>query len=80
MAAFSTHSTTPSSSAALLLAAKDGDVAGVERALTAGADVDVRDAREMTALMHAADKGRLGCVRVLVAAGADVNAREEFGK
>ena len=48
--------------------------------IKAGADVNVRDRRHLTALMSAAGNGYVECIRVMVKAGADVNAKTPNGK
>ena len=64
---------------ALHRAAQAGDVAGLQAALAAGADVNARDGRGWTALMHAVDKGYPLLVELLLAAGADVDMRAPDG-
>jgi hypothetical protein len=59
----------------LFMASCDGDVAGVEGALAAGADIEARSAMEgMTALMLAAFNGHDAAVSVLLGKGADPDA------
>lgn len=60
----------------LLAAAARNDVAGIGRALAAGAPVDTRDARGRTALLVATDANATDAARALIAAGADVNAKD----
>jgi len=55
----------------LIAAASDGDVAGVRRALAAGADPDRALPRFGTALIVASANGELDVVRALLEAGAD---------
>ncbi len=62
----------------LIIAAGRGDVAGVRRALKAGATVDVRDVNGRTALLRATHGNHVEVARVLIAAGADVNARDNI--
>lgn len=62
--------------ARLLLAAAEGDVAGVRAALAAGADVDAVDDTRATALVRAAYGNHVDAAQVLVDAGADVNHKD----
>ena len=64
---------------ALHRAAQVGDIAGLEAALAAGAEVDARDGRGWTALMHAVNKGYPLLVEPLLAAGADPDVRAPDG-
>ena len=57
------------------MAARD-DVAGLARAINAGAPVDARDEQGRTALHIAAAEGHLFAAMMLVAKGADPNARD----
>jgi ankyrin repeat protein len=61
----------------LLGAARDGDVAGVRRALDAGADIEARDADGRTALLIAAALDLVDVATVLVSRGANVNALDD---
>lgn len=63
--------------AALLAAAADGDVRGVEAVLDAGAPIEARDANRRTALLLAATADHVEVARVLVARGADVDALDD---
>jgi ankyrin repeat protein len=65
---------------ALLLAAQRGDLAGLQRALAAGAAPAAPGSFfGYTALHAAAAMGEAGCVAALLAAGAPVNAEAEDG-
>ncbi len=64
---------------ALLHAARDGDLAGLEALLAQGADVDHRDRAGSTALGWAASHGRADAVHRLILAGAVVDHVNEFG-
>ena len=64
---------------ALHRAALAGDIAGLEAALSAGAEVDARDGRGWTALMHAVNKGYPMLVEPLPEAGADPDVRAPDG-
>jgi uncharacterized protein len=79
-----------SRNAALLSAARAGDVDATEAALQAGADANARDGDGITALMHAArgDRPEIAnptptdhpsVVELLIKRGADVNARTDTG-
>jgi outer membrane protein assembly factor BamB len=62
----------------LFEAARSGDVAGIDAALTKGARVDATARYNMTALIFAASNGRFDAVKMLVARGANVNAEDTF--
>ena len=64
---------------ALHRAAQAGNIAGLQAALSAGADVDARDGRGWTALMYAVNKGYTLLVEPLLAAGADPDVRAPDG-
>lgn len=66
--------------AALFASASRGDVAGVQRALQAGAAINVRDAAGRTALMRAAANGHLQVVRALLRHGADTALTDAAGR
>ena len=57
-------------------AAKAGDAGGVEALITAGADVDEKDAAFNTALHLAADDGLVAVVQVLLTHGTQVDAKD----
>ena len=63
----------------LHLAAKSGDVDGLQAALVAGAEVDALDSEGWTALMHAVSQEYPFLVEPLLAAGADPNVRAPDG-
>ena len=63
--------------AALLAAAARGDADAVASALRAGADLEVRDAKERTALLLAVTGDHVDAARVLVAMGADPDALDD---
>jgi len=63
----------------MIVAAKYGDLASVERLLKAGADVNTRTAMGNTALTFAAGHGHLQMVEALLEAHANVNASDSDG-
>jgi outer membrane protein assembly factor BamB len=63
---------------ALREAARQGDLAAVNAALAAGADIESGDRYNATALFLAARAGHVEIVRHLAERGADVNAAESF--
>ena len=63
----------------LELAARTGDVSGLEAELTSGASVDSLDSHGQTALMLAAHKGHVAAVEWLLGRGANLNVRAKFG-
>ena len=63
----------------LLQAARDGDLAEVERLLEAGADVNLQGDYGGTALMAAAARGYTEMAELLISAGADVNLQSDYG-
>jgi ankyrin repeat protein len=65
--------TNPSLNAQLLVGARQGDLAQVERVLAAGASPASRNRLGKTALILAAEKGNLAIVEAVLKAGADVN-------
>ncbi len=64
--------------AALLEAARQGDLESVRELLAAGADVDAPNRYGATALFFAADRGHLDVVRELVDAGASLAIADRF--
>ena len=64
---------------ALGRAAALADINGLQTAIEAGADVNARDKRGLTALMHAADRGFTLIVELLLNAGADPDMRAVEG-
>ena len=71
---------TPRPAAAVLhRAAQAGDIAGLQAALSAGAEVDARDGRGWTALMHAVSQGYVLLVEPLLEAGASPDVRAPDG-
>lgn len=64
----------------LLTLSYHGDLDGVRRALSQGADVDSKSARNATPLILAAMCGHEAVVRLLLRAGADVHAATHAGK
>jgi hypothetical protein len=65
-----------SAAAALIRAARDGDLDAARRALKDGADIDRRDADGWTAAMWAARRRRLAVFELLVREGADLALRD----
>ena len=63
----------PSLNAQLLVGARQGDLAQVERVLAAGAAPASRNRLGKTALILAAEKGNLGIVEAMIKGGADVD-------
>lgn len=64
----------------LLSAAKQGDVAAVRQALSAGANVDAQDGSGRTALMEASMRSEVDIMRALIDAGANVNLTAALGE
>ncbi|WOO81114.1 Putative ankyrin-containing lipoprotein [Vanrija pseudolonga] len=62
--------------AQLLKAAASGDVDGITRALSAGANVEARDSSQRTPLLLASLGDHVDAAKALVAAGADPNAQD----
>ena len=60
-------------------AAGDGNIEAVKQHLTAGTDVDARDAEDKTPLHYAAWRGHKEIIELLIDKGASVNAKPEFG-
>lgn len=69
----------PERVAALHLATLAGQTEAVLLMLEFGAEVDLRDGRNSTAVMHAAASGNIDILRILIDRGADVNARDNAG-
>jgi uncharacterized protein len=65
--------TNPSLNAQLLVGARQGDLAQVERVLAAGAAPSSRNRLGKTALLLAAEKGNLAIVEAMLKSGADVD-------
>ena len=64
---------------ALLDAVKADDVAAAQAAIKRGADVNCKDAEDLTPLMLAADKDSASITRMLLENGANVNERGRRG-
>src|SRR5579864_1606974 len=65
--------------AALISAAKLGNVAGIQLALQKGAIASGRDPDGKTALLWAASGGHVDAVKELISAGSDFNAADNLG-
>ncbi len=63
----------PTLNAQLLVGARQGDLAQVERVLAAGASPSSRNRLGKTALLLAAEKGNLAIVEAMLKSGADVD-------
>src|SRR6185503_16374275 len=63
----------PNLNAQLLIAAREGDAARVDRVLAQGAAPDARNRVGKTSLWISSERGRLDLVERLLAAGADPN-------
>ncbi len=64
----------------MLQAARQGDLASIERLLAQGTSANVRDEWDTTPLMLAAGWGHLRIVRTLIDGGAAVNERSRFNR
>ena len=60
-------------------AAKDGDIARIERLLKAGANADAKDNFGITSLHFAAGNGHNEVITSLLEAGADPNVKAKWG-
>lgn len=74
----------PKGSAAMVVAAHDGDAELIAFLLDHGADIETtsrlgREPAQLTSLMFAADSGGVSAVNLLLAKGANVNARDSGG-
>lgn len=63
----------------IITAAVNGNLEKLNELIKDGADIDVKDFHNNTALMMAAFKGYAGCVDALIKAGADINAKDIDG-
>jgi ankyrin repeat protein len=59
--------------------ANEGDLEGVKRLLDNGADVNLRDNYDSTALMWAAYFGYTAIVKLLLDNGADITMQDNYG-
>ncbi|MEI0518875.1 ankyrin repeat domain-containing protein [Brachyspira murdochii] len=64
----------------LLEASKNNDLETLKALIENGADVNVKDDYNKTALMYASEKGHLEIVKYLLDKGADINAKDNYGK
>ena len=64
---------------AMLEAAEKGDLSAINRLITVGTKVDVRDESNRTPLYMAVEKNRTEAVKLLLAEGADVNVQARDG-
>lgn len=62
----------------LMLAASDGDAAGIEKALAGGEDIEATDSEGAPALMYAVYSGDPEIIEQLIAAGADANSMDDY--
>jgi len=63
----------------LIEAGKKGETRNIKGLLAAGAEVDAKDEKGVTALMHASAEGHTQSVEALLDAGADVDAQADDG-
>lgn len=62
----------------LHVAAQHDDVPAIERLVSAGVEIDARDASGSTALLSATRENKVDAARALIEAGADVNAKDRI--
>lgn len=62
----------------LLQAAKEGDIEAVKSLVAQGADVNVKDKENATALMRSVSRDHREVVNFLIVKGADVNAKNDW--
>lgn len=67
----------PDPDGTLLAAAEEGDAAGIDLAIRAGAALEARDSHNRTALLLAATGDHVEAAKLLVAAGADPDALDD---
>jgi len=65
---------------ALLIAAREGDLATITKSLKAGVEADGTSPNSYSALAYAAAGGHLELMNALLSKGADVNLKTRFGK
>ena len=70
------HHTAARAETSLIQAAAAGDLASVNSAIKAGADLEARGRNGETALLAATHANQIDVARALIDAGADVNARD----
>lgn len=58
---------------------KNQDIAGIDAALAAGANVNYKDSEGRAALHYAAASGRVDILDILINGGADVNINDANG-
>ena len=63
----------------LVEAGRQGDARNIEGLLAAGAEVDAKDEKDITALLYASSEGHSASVEALLDAGADVDAQANDG-
>lgn len=63
----------------LMMAAKNGDIEGVQQRLAAGDDLNLTDTRGETALYKACAASHIDVVKLLIKAKADVNIATKYG-
>ena len=63
----------------LIEAGRQGDARNIEGLLAAGAEVDAKDEKGITALLYASSEGHSASVEALLDAGADVDAQANDG-
>lgn len=63
----------------LTVAIRFNRVSCLERLIAHGADVNMRDYMENTALITASSYGYLDCIKILLQSGADINAQNKWG-
>ena len=70
----------PGGGTALMLAAREGNVPGLDVLDSAGANLDAEDDKGLTALMWAVEQGQAGSVEMLIEKGADSALQDKNGK
>jgi len=63
-----------------VVAARDGDLKGIQSCLDVGWNVNAKNKNGWTALHNAASDGKVDAIAALIKAGADVNAKNKDGK